>query len=59
MGEERIHGRSRADDLLQDQGYCARIDWGCTLDEHLQGDERETGRQMYIGIDASKGARES
>ena len=37
---------------------CARIDWGCMLDEHLQGDERETGRQMYIGIDASKGARE-
>ena len=37
---------------------CARIDWGCMLDEHLQGDERDTGRQMYIGIDASKGARE-
>lgn len=37
---------------------CARIDWGCMLDEHLQGGERETGRQMYIGIDASKGARE-
>ena len=37
---------------------CARIDWGCMLDEHIQGDERETGRQMYIGIDASKGARE-
>lgn len=38
--------------------YCSRIDWGCTLDEHLEGDERQTGRQMYIGIDASKGARE-
>jgi uncharacterized lipoprotein YddW (UPF0748 family) len=38
--------------------YCSRIDWGCTLDEHLQGDERDTGRQMYVGIDASKGARE-
>lgn len=38
--------------------HCDRIDWGCTLDEHLNGDERETGRQMYIGIDASKGARE-
>jgi uncharacterized lipoprotein YddW (UPF0748 family) len=37
---------------------CARIDWGCMLDEHIQGDERDTGRQMYIGIDASKGARE-
>jgi len=40
------------------KSYCARIDWGCTLDEHLQGDERNTGRQMYIGIDASKGAKE-
>lgn len=38
--------------------YCARIDWGCMLDEQLQGAEKETGRQMYIGIDASKGARE-
>jgi len=28
------------------------------LDEHLEGGERGTGRQMYIGIDASKGARE-
>jgi uncharacterized lipoprotein YddW (UPF0748 family) len=38
--------------------YCARIDWGCMLDEQLEGAERATGRQMYIGIDASKGARE-
>lgn len=37
---------------------CARIDWACMLDEHLEGGERKTGRQMYIGIDASKGARE-
>jgi len=37
---------------------CSRIDWVCVLDEHLEGDERQTGRQMYIGIDASKGARE-
>ncbi len=38
--------------------YCSRIDWKCTLDEQMQGAEKETGRQMYIGIDASKGARE-
>jgi uncharacterized lipoprotein YddW (UPF0748 family) len=37
---------------------CARIDWGCMLDEQLKGGEKDTGRQMYIGIDASKGARE-
>lgn len=40
------------------KGHCARIDWACMLDEQLEGSERETGRQMYIGIDASKGARE-
>jgi uncharacterized lipoprotein YddW (UPF0748 family) len=38
--------------------YCSRIDWKCTLDEQMQGAEKETGRQMYIGIDASKGRRE-
>lgn len=38
--------------------YCSRIDWRCTLDDHMQGAEKETGRQMYIGIDASKGAKE-
>lgn len=39
-------------------GHCARIDWTCMLEEQLEGAERETGRLMYIGIDASKGARE-
>jgi len=39
-------------------GHCARIDWTCMLDEQLAGAERATGRQMYIGIDASKGANE-
>jgi uncharacterized lipoprotein YddW (UPF0748 family) len=38
--------------------HCSRIDWWCTLEDHLQGSEKETGRQVYIGIDASKGARE-
>ncbi|MDQ3242550.1 MAG: family 10 glycosylhydrolase [Gemmatimonadota bacterium] len=37
---------------------CSRIDWACVLDEHMEGDERATGRHMYIGIDASKGASE-
>ncbi|HVF41067.1 MAG TPA: family 10 glycosylhydrolase [Gemmatimonadaceae bacterium] len=40
------------------QTKCSRIDWACVLEEHLEGDERATGRHMYIGIDASKGARE-
>jgi uncharacterized lipoprotein YddW (UPF0748 family) len=40
------------------KSYCSRIDWSCTLDEQMKGAEKETGRQMYIGIDASKGATE-
>jgi hypothetical protein len=37
---------------------CARADWKCLLIDHVAGAERGTGRQMYIGIDASFGARE-
>lgn len=64
MQDSRAWARDGYMDILVPMTYsrikdhCARIDWGCMLDERLQGDERETGRQMYIGIDASKGARE-
>lgn len=37
---------------------CARADWTCLLLDHVEGAERGTKRQMYIGIDASKGATE-
>lgn len=37
---------------------CARVDWTCLMLEHVEGAERGTGRQMYIGIDASKGRDE-
>ncbi len=37
---------------------CARADWTCLLLDHVEGAERRTGRQMYIGIDASMGAAE-
>ena len=65
MQDSRAWAREGYMDILVPMTYsriktphCARIDWGCMLDERLKGDERETGRQMYIGIDASKGARE-
>ncbi|MEO5580077.1 MAG: hypothetical protein ABIR58_05415, partial [Gemmatimonadaceae bacterium] len=65
MQDSRAWARGGYVDVLVPMTYsriksvkCARIDWSCTLDEHLEGDERKTGRQMYIGIDASKGARE-
>lgn len=37
---------------------CARADWTCLMLDHLEGAGRRTGRQMYIGMDAGKGARE-
>jgi uncharacterized lipoprotein YddW (UPF0748 family) len=38
--------------------YCAHADWACLLDDHVEGAEHQTGRQMYIGIDGNIGARE-
>jgi len=65
MQDSRAWARGGYVDVLVPMTYsrikgvrCARIDWNCMLDEHIEGDERQTGRQMYIGIDASKGARE-
>lgn len=64
MQDYRAWAREGYMDVLVPMTYsrimrpCARIDWGCMLEDHLEGDERETGRQMYIGIDAGKGARE-
>jgi uncharacterized lipoprotein YddW (UPF0748 family) len=37
---------------------CAPADWNCLLIDHVAGAERGTGRQMYIGIDATIGAEE-
>jgi uncharacterized lipoprotein YddW (UPF0748 family) len=64
MQDARAWARDGYIDVLDPMTYlkikpkhCARIDWACTLDDHLAAEKR-TGRQMYIGIDASKGARE-
>jgi uncharacterized lipoprotein YddW (UPF0748 family) len=37
---------------------CAPADWTCLLLDHVEGAERGTGKQMYIGIDAKMGAEE-
>jgi uncharacterized lipoprotein YddW (UPF0748 family) len=64
MQDSRAWARDGYMDVLVPMTYsrikvhCARIDWGCMLEEQLEGGEAGTGRQMYIGIDASKGARE-
>lgn len=39
--------------------YCSRVDWACLLDDHVSLIQRGTGRHVYIGIDASKGAAEA
>jgi uncharacterized lipoprotein YddW (UPF0748 family) len=36
---------------------CSRADWSCLLSEHVAG-SAATGKQMYIGIAAKKGAAE-
>lgn len=64
MQDYRAWAREGYMDILVPMTYsrikepCARIDWGCMLDEQMKGSERETGRHMYVGIDASKGPRE-
>lgn len=37
---------------------CSRADWRCLMFDHVAGAERETKRQMYMGIDAGMGAQE-
>ena len=65
MQDSRAWARDGYMDVLVPMTYskiksvrCARIDWNCMLDEHLEWNNADTGRHMYIGIDASKGANE-
>jgi uncharacterized lipoprotein YddW (UPF0748 family) len=30
--------------------YCANTDWACTVDDHIDRIERQSGRQVYVGI---------
>jgi uncharacterized lipoprotein YddW (UPF0748 family) len=63
MQDSRTWAKSGYLDVLVPMTYflikpvlCANADWTCLLFDHVEGGERRTGRQMYIGIDASKGA---
>jgi len=65
MQDPRAWARSGYLDVLVPMTYfhiksvlCAHADWTCLLFDHVEGGERRTGRQMYIGIDASIGAGE-
>jgi hypothetical protein len=37
------------------KAYCSNTDWTCVLDDHVQRIERQSGRQVYIGVGAIKG----
>lgn len=65
MQDARVWARNGYMDVIVPMTYfrikselCERADWTCLLLDHVEGAERKTKRQMYIGIDASKGASE-
>ena len=40
------------------KAYCSNTDWTCVMDDHIQRIERESGRQVYVGVGAIKGWEE-
>ena len=37
------------------KGYCSNTDWTCVMDDHIDRIERQSGRQVYVGVGAIKG----
>ncbi len=37
------------------KAYCSNTDWTCVLDDHIQRIERNSGRQVYVGVAGIKG----
>jgi uncharacterized lipoprotein YddW (UPF0748 family) len=37
------------------KAYCSNTDWTCVLDDHIDRIERQSGRQVYVGVGAIKG----
>ncbi len=37
------------------KAYCSNTDWTCVMDDHIQRIERQSGRQVYVGVGAIKG----
>ncbi len=65
MQDSRAWARNGYMDVLVPMTYyhispvlCSHADWRCLMFDHVEGAERATKRQMYLGIDASMGARE-
>lgn len=40
------------------KAYCSNTDWTCVMDDHIQRIERQSGRQVYVGVGAIKGWEE-
>jgi uncharacterized lipoprotein YddW (UPF0748 family) len=37
------------------KAYCSNTDWTCVMDDHIERIERQSGRQVYVGIAAIRG----
>ena len=37
------------------KGYCSNTDWTCVMDDHIQRIEKQSGRQVYVGVGAIRG----
>ena len=37
------------------KAYCSNTDWTCVMDDHIQRIERQSGRQVYVGVGAIAG----
>ena len=37
------------------KSYCSNTDWTCVMDDHIARIEKQSGRQVYVGIGAIKG----
>ena len=40
------------------KAYCSNTDWTCVMDDHIDRIERQSGRQVYVGVGAIKGWEE-
>ena len=40
------------------KAYCSNTDWTCVLDDHIQRIEKQSGRQVYVGVAGIKGWEE-
>jgi uncharacterized lipoprotein YddW (UPF0748 family) len=37
------------------KAYCSNTDWTCVMDDHIERIEKQSGRQVYVGVGAIKG----